>query len=407
MPDFSAHIGQSRKNAFLLTDDPSQVAKSLTPEVAVAGVDRAGDEQAVSGLFYGVGRAVATVANPQVDYGGADGVTGDAMLAEYVPPKGQIASVVAGQAGSAGLVYPLDRLGKRNALVKPFIVGKNIALLCDPTKPSNGVVVRGSLLGDPGFDAHVYIASPDPKLGQVPPIILHHWPPNAPVNSTIAYDPDGNSKRAAPLSDSLRIRGGVNMLCPGTTAPPDDGDAYWVYLNGTQHGGNRLSGFLAATFANAEALLSREGYGPLRPATELHEFAVTTDLRSLRAGALDCDSLFTRGNPEFDAPLWIEDEEEPEVMEPSGHAVRVHCQHDKDGKNGPYDHGFMCRPTKRRGMRKWWVKQTVTETPPCKGQKPGKPTTGPPAAALPALPMAYFVGSHMANGIGFLSHPGA
>lgn len=403
MPDFSAHVGQSRKNKFLLTDDPSQVAKSLTPEVAVAGTDRAGDEQGVAGVFFGMGGAVASVSNPQVDYGGADGITGDAILAEYVPPKGAIASVVAGAPGSVGQVFALDAIGRRNQRVDPWTVGKNISLLCDPTKPSKGIVVRGTMLGDAGFDAHVYIAGIDTVGGGSPPIILHHRPANAPQNSTPAYDPDARSSAIGLLSDALRIMGGVDKFCDArATAPSDEDRVYWVYLNGTKHGGNRHSGWLATTFADAEGLLSREVYGPLRAASSLHDLATSDEGRPIRPGAVDCDALFTRGNPRFDAPLWIEDVDEGTVMEPEGHKMRVHCQQDMRDV-----HAFMCKPGTRPHKRKWWVKQAVVETPPCKGQKPPKPVTGPPEHALPYLPQAYFVGSHLAGGYSFLSHPGA
>lgn len=389
MPDYAAHIGDKPRQAFLLTDNPEQAATSLTPEVAVVGVDRVGDRQPGRGLFFGVGRAVAATRNPQKDYGGADAVTSDAMLAEYDPKTKR--------------VYPLDKIGTRNPRTKPWTVGKDITALCDPNKPAVGVVVRGSLMGDKGFDAHVFIASAAGPRGAQAPIILHHEQPNPPDNSTLAYDPDAQSNRVAPLSDALRIRGGVAAVCQPKTGVKLP-DLFWVYLNGTRSGG-RESGWLATTFDKEDALLSVEVGGPLRPSSALHETAVTSDGRSLRVGALSCDALFTRGNPQFDAPLWIEDVEEPNVQEPSGHPVRVHIQHDRDGPNGPWKHKFVCKPGEKIGMRKVWVASPVVETPPCKGQK--KPVTGPALATLPATSLGYFVGVHLANGFAGLSHPGA
>lgn len=391
MPDYNPHIGDKPRMAFLLTQDPEQVATSITPERAVVGVDRVGDNQPGAGLFYPIaGRAVARTRNPRRDYGGADGITSDAILAEYDPTTKR--------------VYALDTLGSRNPRTAPWEVGKDIALLADARKPSKGVVVRGCLTGEKGFDAHVYIAAAaGPRAGQAP-IILHHEQPNPPDNSTLAYDPDGASNRVAPLSDALRIRAGLATLCQPITGVKEP-ELYWVYLNGTRSGG-RESGWLATTFDREDALLSNEVGGPLRPSSVKHELGITSDKRSVRVGALSCDALFTRGNPEFDAPLWIEDVEEPNVQEPSGHPVRVHIQHDKDGTNGPHTHGFICKPGQRIGMRKVWVAAPVVEGPPCKGQRK-KPITGPARDMLPSTSLGYFAGIHQSNGLGFLSHPGA
>jgi hypothetical protein len=371
------HIGKDRDGRFLLTRNTQQVATSLTPRVGLTGVSRVGDNQEARGVFFPTGGAVATARNPAA-FGGADGLTADAILAEY-------------DAANA-LVYALDSLGQRAAQLAPWVVGSNISLLADPKRDSKGVVVRGCMFGDAGFSQHVYIAAAG-QPGQAP-LILHHDTPNAPTNSTDAYEGDGS--RPAKVSDALRIGAGVDKLCqPLTSAGPQPGPD-WVYLNATKHGGNRNSGYLAARFAAADAMLSHETGGPLRESSSHHDFARTRDGRMLRRGAISiANHLWTNGNPDFDAPMWIEEVDEGEVMEPEGHLIRVHCQYD------PRDtHPHLCPPGHKRKKIKWHVRQTMPELPPCEGSKYADNT-------LPRVPQAYYAGQTLLNGVGFLSHPGA
>jgi hypothetical protein len=374
----NAPIGKAREARFMLTGKASQLATSVTPRVGVPGVDRVGDHQETRGVFFPAGGAVATTRTP-AEFGGADGLTGDVLLAEYE--------------AATGRVYALDRLGQRTAGVVPWVVGRNISLLADDKRNSQGVVVRGCMFGDAGFDAHVYIAAAG-KPGQAP-ITLHHDTPGAPQNSTDAYEGDGS--RPAKLSDALRIGAGVDVLCQGKTASGPPAGPDWVYFNATKHGGTRNSGYLASRFAAADALLSHEGGGPLREASSLHDYTSTRDKRMLRRGALSiANALWTNGNPEYDAPLWLEEVNEPEdVMEPAGHATRVHAQFDEDDT-----HPHQCPPGKKAKKIKWHVRQTMPELPPCEGQKYAD-------NSLPVVPQSYYAGQAMLNGVGFLSHPGA
>lgn len=252
-----AHIGRDREQAFLLVDDPDLAALSLTIRVGVTPAKNVGDVQNPRGAFIPVGGAVAASKSPQTYYGGADGVTSPVLLAEYDAQTQQ--------------VFELTDLGTRNTRTVPWVVGKNISLLCDPTKSSKGHVLRGSKMGDAGFDAHVYMAGTPGDS----PIILHHDTPNAPVNSTRGFE--GDLSRPALISDALRIGAGIDNLCnidpkyAVGVAPGRD----WVFFNGTKHGGLRFSGYLATRFAASDAFLSYEVGGPLRDASSLHDLAYT------------------------------------------------------------------------------------------------------------------------------------
>lgn len=378
MAEQAPHIGQSRRQVFLLDDRPDLVAHSITPETMVSAVDRVGDHQDADGLFWPVGgRALARIKNQSVDYGGGSAITCDAMLAEYDPATGE--------------VHLLERLGQRNPRTDPWVVGQNISLLADPNVPSEGVVIRGSQVGAAGMSAHVYIQAPPRKGRAGTPIILHHRTPNPPQNSTLAYDPDA-PQNSAPLSDALRIVGGIDNVCkPRTLSKPDD-PIDWVVLNGMQSGG-RFSGFLATAYPDSVAFHSHLMKGPLRPSTKVHDLGAAHDKFPVRQGALDADALITRGNPDFDCPAWVEDEDEPIVTEPQGHPVRVHFQAD------PRDRHIGICGLKPK-VRKWHVRQPIVETPPCKGAD----KTAPGAAILPS---AYFAGSMLTNGYRFVSHPDA
>lgn len=388
---YDDHLGNSKAVIFMLDDNPDGAAKSLTLTYATLSSIRVGDHKPGAGQFIPVGGAVAETRNPEKDYGGADGALGHGvMLAEYVP--GPSGATVAGGA-SAGQVFPLDNLGRRTTRLKPWIVGQNISLLCDPTRPSKGFVLRGNQMGDKGFDAHVYIAASGGP-GVTAPIILHHRSPNPPQNSTPAYDPD-IPQNQAPLSDALRIVSGIDGFCKlGKTVSKPRAVIRWVAINATLSGG-RFSGYFAAHYAGGTALHSAETSGNLTISTSKHDLGHGDDGIAIRPGANHCDGLWTRGNPEFDAPLDIEDVEEPDVMDQEGHPMRVHCQHDKD-----VDHAFVCGP--RKGKRRWHKKEPIVERPPCEGAKqPGH------SVVFPATAIGYFVGQLEMNGMALISNPRA
>lgn len=394
---YDDHLGNSKAVIFMLDDNPDGAAKSLTLTYATLSSIRVGDHKPGAGQFVPVGTAVAETRTPEKDYGGADGaVGGGVILAEYVPAGPLIGgnTIVGGAPTATSRVYPLDNLGQRTSRLKPWIVGQNISLLCDPTKPSKGFVLRGNQMGDKGFDAHVYIAAPAGP-GVSAPIILHHRSPNPPQNSTPAYDPD-LPQNQAPLSDALRIVSGIDGFCkkPGATSSKAQAVIRWVVINATLSGG-RFSGYFAAHYAGGTALHSAETSGNLTISTSKHNLGIGDDGIAIRPGANHCDGLWTRGNPKFDAPLDIEDVEEPDVMDQEGHPMRVHCQHDNDVK-----HSFTCGP--RDGLRRWHIKEPIVERPPCEGAKqPGH------SVVFPTTAIGYFVGQLEMNGVALLSNPRA
>lgn len=388
MQNQPSRIGRSRIQLFMFVDEPDLAALSLDVAVGVTPARNVGDRQEPKGAFVPVGFAVAASSNPQVNFGGADGVYSGAILAEYDP--------------AGGKVYPLLKLGQRDTRTLPWIVGKNVELLADPTKPSQGVVIRGNLMGEKGYDAHVYIAGVSNK-GPGSPIILHHETPGAPKNSTLAYEGDGS--RPTELSDALRIGAGVDVLCQPVTASSRPTGPDWVYFNGTKHGGAKFSGYLATRFAAADAMLSHETGGPLRESSSLHDYAYTRDGRYLRRGALSISyHLWTDGNPRYDAPLWIEQVDEPEnVQEPQGHPMRCHIQLDRDAY-----HPHLCKPGRLNGMFKVHKKEPMVELPPCEGARQTVPGGGDiPQKTAPAAVSAYYAGELLINGLSFISHPDA
>lgn len=372
-----AHLARARDQRALITPDDDQASLSLTPRVAVSGVERVGDRQAARGVFVPVGGAFAPSSNPQVAWGGADGSAADAILAEYDP--------------ATGTVHPLRTLNQREPRNQPWVVGKNIALLADKGKRAKGLVIRGSMMGDAGFDQHVFIAAASP--GNVP-LVLHHDQPGAPAESNTVYE--GGGARPTVWSDALRIGAGVTQVCQPKTAPPDNSAPDWVFLNATKHGGARYAGWLATRFAAADAFVSFEQGGPLREASSLHDFAFTRDKRWLRRSALSIAMhLWTNGNPKYDAPLWIEEVDEPFVQEPNGHPMRCHIQLDRKAK-----HAHPCQPGQLEGVFKIHKKEPIVETPPCKGSKP-------PASVVPPTGFSYGVTTLLMSGFGGLPNPRA
>lgn len=374
-----AHIGRQRAHTIVITPGDDDVAAlSLTLKTGVTGAKNVGDRQYARGAFVPVGGAYAPSSNPQVAWGGADGSAADALLAEYDP--------------AAGTVHALRTPGQREPRNAPWRVGKDITLWADKTKASKGFVLRGSMMGDAGFDQHVYIAA-----GSLPGqagLVLHHDAPGAPAESNIVYE--GGGTRPTIWSDALRIGAGVTKLCQDRTAPPDNNSPDWVYLNATKHGGNRFSGFLASRFSGADAFLSFEAGGPLREASALHDFAYTRDKRFLRRAAFSiARHLWTNGNPKYDAPLWIEEVDEPDVQEPNGHPMRVHVQLDRKAT-----HEHPCKPGKLTGMFKLHKKEPIVETPPCKGSRP-------PSSTIPPTGNSYGVTTLLMSGFGGLPNPRA
>lgn len=388
-----AHIGKQRIHAFLSTDDISLAGTSLTLFVNVPGVKLVGNRQEAQGAFAQIGKAVAKAAGGRL--GLLDGGASDAILAEYVPSSGKYA-------GSDKVHVLRSRAGERDPNFEPWTVGRDIRVVVpDPTKPAIGVVVRGSMPGDRGFDQHVFIGFNE-KDGKPLTIILHHEAPDAPKSSTLAYEGDGT--RPAMLSDALRIGAGVDALCqlppqigktvakPNEAAGPD-----WVYLNATDHGGPRFSGYLASRFAERDALLSFEAGGPLRHAPDNHSYALTRDKRYLGRGALSIAmALWSNGNPDFTAPLGIEEVDEPPVQMPEGHPVRCPIQFD------PQDfHPHLCAPGKLPKVVKVHTRFPVAELPKCHGTQTANQV--PPATDV----RVYTGGMMMIAGLSVLSHPDA
>lgn len=210
-----------------------------------------------------------------------------------------------------------------------------------------------------------------------------------------------DASRGSGLHDVLRVRGMATDLCPGKTGVPGAARANSLYLNATKSAGT-LTGWLPATFATHDALLSHEKRGPLRPATDLHALGRSWEARTLVPGALDCDALWTRGDPAYDAPLEIEDVEEPQVGEGT-FPLRVHIQYDSGVKHqGPCG--------ERKGLRRLHVKVPVALKPSCTPTKmpvitgPGD-ANGNPTRTHESAPSVIAMAAFEGTGLRFRPRP--
>lgn len=171
---------------------------------------------------------------------------------------------------------------------------------------------------------------------------------------------------------------------------------YVVALNGDTAADK--VGLLYTTFAGADALMSYQGGGPLRPSTSVHEVGLTPDA-SIRQGAIDCEALYTFGTPGFDMPLPFEEHTEGRPVY-NGFEVRV-----KLWRNTKVKHQALCGKKPNR-----WDLHTripVTETPLCTPTKvPNKDSTGTPARTYPVANAVYNPGFTMNQGTVFVPRPG-
>jgi hypothetical protein len=176
----------------------------------------------------------------------------------------------------------------------------------------------------------------------------------------------------------------------------DPNPRYVVALNGTAAADK--VGLLYTHFAGADALLSFEGWGPLRYATSTHEVGSTKD-GPIRSGAIDTEALYTGGAPGYDMPLPFEERDEDNPVY-DGFEYRV-----KLWRRTKWVHEWLC------GKRPYrWDLHTrvpVTATPKCTPTKvPNKDSTGTPDRIYPVANAVYNPGFTMNQGQIFVPRPG-
>lgn len=169
-----------------------------------------------------------------------------------------------------------------------------------------------------------------------------------------------------------------------------------VALNGTKHVKDK-TGLLFAHFEKAEAFLSHEAWGPLRPATEYHEVGFGD--QGINSGAIDTKALYTGGNPDYDMPLPFEEQDERSPRT-GRFEYRVFLWRRKKWKRK-----WLCKDRERR-----WdlhVKIPVTETPPCNPTKTAPPdSNGVPMRAFPVAASVIAPGTFGGQGFVFNPRPG-
>lgn len=201
---------------------------------------------------------------------------------------------------------------------------------------------------------------PKDKVGITNQPLVAHWLGNQPpIYSRHLFDIQGDSldpNRHAGLHSAWRVRKWDFLCQTGTTSGPTS--RFAIALNGRTAADG--TGHLFTTFPDADAHLSYDADGPLRPATDIH-LQVTTSDGPIHAGAIDTDAYYTNGNKPFDGPLDFEEKIYPTVLDGIT-PYKVHLWFDTKA-----DHTFRCGP--RKGKWKWFVKLPVSETPKCEPTK--------------------------------------
>lgn len=375
-----------KKLVRFITGDPITSQRdrlsSTMPEVAISSpLKKEGDRRGT-----GRGTFAGGVAWP-VDESTHDGngfITADAFPAEFIVSEQK--------------VYLLDRVNPnvRHDGAEPLIVGNNVFLPKPLGADCVGSVIRTAEYGTEGLDQNVFFAHA-PSFGGGQALVAHHLNPNPNVNSTPVYDPQegsgvlpaigppgtqGQQIRKGFIDDQWRV-GGFNPKwrayaseCPGKTIatptfpPPDPNEKGGVYWNLGSSGVDPFRGHGMAWFDGSGqhmGLCAYLGYGfngPLRPASLKHKLAEHST-GEMRAGALDLNTYWTWGSPNYDGPLDFEQVEEPDVIDPAGVPHRVHLQMDND----------VCHPHingPRSGKWRWHVRLPITKTPACTPLQPGE-----------------------------------
>ena len=246
---------------WLSSPQRKRAAWSMQLYEITAGASRSRNKVRNSGLAAQAGKALATV-NDQSEWGGLDFLASDAFVAEEDVQKREYALKDTKQDKTPG--------------IDPWRINENIR----EALPLESVVLRAAKVG-PGFE-NEHVAFPARAK-----LIAHHRPDDPPINSTQVYDPGDGSATDwnAGLHGPVRVRRWVESFCAQrqTVSTPEK-ETFALLLNGTKSGGDN-SGWLAAHFAKAEALLSAEAFGFAHPADDgNHDVGETQDAKIMEGG---------------------------------------------------------------------------------------------------------------------------
>jgi hypothetical protein len=209
-----------------------------------------------------------------------------------------------------------------------------------------------------------------------------------------------NTARTAGLHSLMRVRTMLGSFCQPKTSSSRPTGPNSLFINATKSVGDH-TGWFPATYTQYDALHSHEVDGNLRPATTHHLLGYTPEGRAMVPGANDCDTLFTRGDPKFDAPLEILDQYEPEYIGEGVFPVRTWCMVDRDAT-----HPFRCDPNKPQ-LRRWHTPLPVTYKPSCFGSRDtvASDSNGNPGRTFPTGPEVYAPTMYEGTGMRFISRP--
>lgn len=348
----SNRAGLGNLQAWLSHGDRHRAAWSLSLFEVTAGVLRPGNTGKNVGLASPAGKSLALLADRAV-WGGLDFLASDAFVGQVDHKADSVALKDTASEATPGAA-PWRFAGN----------GRNIRW----AKPNEGVVVRGASVGPDWWRDHVFF----PAAAR---LVAHHRPDNPPINSTQVFDPgEGDGDWQAGLHGAVRVRRWLDQFCGGATVVPGEPEPFALLLNFTTSEGDN-SGRGAATFADAEALLSVEGKGPLTPADDGNHRVGETD-RPIHSGGINInEALFgdTPGGVIY-SPLAFNPAQWP--FPPMGpYPVLTELREDYTDRHV----NFCGRAVP--GRKKWVTWIPFWEPPP-----PGEPPEGPPPRDPPSPP---------------------
>lgn len=265
----STRAGLSNLVMWLASGSRKRAAWSMTLFEIGAGATRSANSTQNAGLAVQAGKALAKTSERNT-WGGLDYLASDAFVAEeHVADREFV---------------PKDDADTDTPGVEAWQLDDNIRL----AKPLEALVARANKVG-PGFERE-HVAYP--MRAQ---LIAHHRPDDPPINSTQVYDP-GDGKPGdwrAGLHGPVRVRRWVDDFCAPAPNPKDTGtnfdpseETFALLLNATKSGGDN-SGWLAAHFAGAEAVLSAERFGFAHPADDGNHTIINTADGPIMEGGLE------------------------------------------------------------------------------------------------------------------------
>lgn len=209
-----------------------------------------------------------------------------------------------------------------------------------------------------------------------------------------------NVARTAGLHTLIRVRTMLGSFCQGKTSSGPSVGPNSLFINATKSVGDH-TGWFPVTYSTHDALHSHEVSGNLRPATNHHLLGYTPEGRPMVPGGNDCDTLWTRGDPNHDSPLEILDQDEPDEISLGLFPHRTWCMTDRDDF-----HAWHCKP-KHPQKRRWHTPMPVTLKPSCfaSRQTVSTDSNGNPERTFAPGPEVYAPTMYEGTGLRLISRP--